>query len=391
MPSSFHPIVAERRLQLFVGAVLLVISAIFFAGYLRFLLDPASGYNDFFVFWAAARHLQQAPLAGVYDQAGFEAFKLTLTDGHFSQLPFLYPPYSAFLFMPFGYLPFRAGLLLWDGLSMACYLLALWLVLRPRGAISVAALIAPATVATLLAGQTGLLTSALALLGLHLLEKRPAVAGILLGLLTLKPQIALLPCLILLTSGRHRACLAAVLTVAALALGSALAFGLDAWAGWIACLRDFATGLDHSGSHQQFGVTVYFTLLSLGFEKHLALLVQILSTLLVLGIVTHKLRRAPAVSQTMLILVGMYLATPYASVYDLPAISAVCLMLLIEGRRDGFRSGELLAISLAWCMPMLLVLLSARMQGLALAVLAGLFLLLLRRSNMAQPHLPAPA
>ena len=73
------------------------------------------------------------------------------------------------------------------------------------------------------------------------------------------------------------------------------------------------------------------------------------------------------------------------------AISAVCLMLFVEGRRDGFRSGELLAISLAWCMPMLLVLLSEQTRGLALAVLAGLFLLLLRRSNMAQPHLPAPA
>ncbi len=381
MPSSFHPIDAERRLQVLVGGVLLIISAIFFAGYLRFLLDPASGYNDFFVFWAAARHLQHASLAGVYDQAGFEAFKLTLTDGHFSQLPFLYPPYSAFLFMPFGYLPFRAGLLLWDALSTTCYLLALWLVLRPRGAISVAALIAPATVATLLAGQTGLLTSALALLGLHLLGKRPVIAGILLGLLTLKPQIALLPCLILLTSSQHKACLAAVLTVAGLALGSALVFGIDAWTGWFHCLGSFAAGLDNSSSHQQFGVTVYFTLLSFGSGKHLALVAQALTTLAVLVVISDKLRRTPSKSQTMLLLVGMYLATPYAAVYDLPAISAVCLMLLAEGLGSGFRSGELLAIATAWCTPLIMVLPQIHANWLGLAMIAGLFIVLLRRSS----------
>jgi hypothetical protein len=387
----------HQRLLLILGAAALLASALLFGVYLRFLLNPASSYNDFFVFWAAARDLQLAPLAQIYDHDAFDAFKQTLTSGHFSQLPFLYPPYAAFLFAPFGLLPLHSALLCWDALCAALYLAAVWRMLRPHGALAAAvALIAPATVVALLAGQTGLLMGALAVLGLSLLGKRPMVAGMVLGLLTLKPQLAALPCLVLLTGGHLRAGLAATATVAVLVAASLLAFGLPAWSGWLHGLSSFASDLDASGSHQQYGVSIYFTLLALGLDRHLALGLQLLAALLVLWTVSRALRREVGATQQMLVLTGLYLATPYAVVYDLSAFAVVCLMLIAEARDSGFRSGELPVIVAAWFMPLLLILPQLPGTGLGLVLLLTLFGLLLRRlasnapATASQPPAASP-
>ena len=365
-------------------AVVFALCAAIFLAYLRFALQNQPQVNDFLVFWSAARDLQQSPLQSVYDPALFDAFKHSLGSGHYSKLPFLYPPFTAFLFFPFGMLPFEWALLTWNAGSLVFYAVAIWQAIRPRtnaAAAALAAAIAPATVVTLLAGQVGLLTSAVTLLGVTLLGKRPLLAGTLLGLLALKPQLALLPCLVLLISRQNRACLAAVLTVAVLGLGSAAIFGIDAWIAWAASLGGFAADLHGSAPHQQFGITVYFALLDLGFDKYSALAAQLFATAVVLWSIGRALRHGLEAPQRMLILVGLYLATPYALVYDMPAISAVCLILLCEGRLDGFRIGELPAIACAWCIPLFLVLPYPHVGTLGVMSLIILFAVVARRIN----------
>jgi len=378
---------SERRTQVLLLGTVWALCAAGFLAYLHFALEGTARANDFLVFWSAARYVQQAPLHEVYDPATFEAFRLTLGDQLVSRLPFVYPPFTAFLFTPFGMLPFDRALLLWNAGCLGLYLAAVWATIKPGLPAALAALVAPATVVTLMAGQVGLLTAALTLLGIAQLGRRPVVAGVLLGLLALKPQLALLPCLVLLTSRQHRACIAAALTVSLLVLASVLAFGIDAWIGWVHGLGGFAGGLNHSAPHQLYGITVYFTLLSLGLDQHLALAAQALTTLLVLWTVTRALRRGLGAPQRMLIVVGVYLATPYAEVYDMPAISAACLMLVAEGRSTGFRSGELLALAAAWFAPLILVLPHVPSAAVGLTVIVGLFVLLLRRAQ-APPMAP---
>src|SRR5947209_4071280 len=84
------------------------------------------------------------------------------------------------------------------------------------------ACIAPATGITLISGQTGFLSGALMVGGLRLLPTRPALAGVLFGLLTYKPQLGVLVPVALVAMSGGRAIVAALATFAALAVASGL-------------------------------------------------------------------------------------------------------------------------------------------------------------------------
>ena len=362
----------------------LALSLLLLGGYLYYLFSGRSHYDDFFVFWAAAGMARHAPLAAVYDPAQFQAYKLAVTggslaDGSLSRFPFVYPPSAMLLFAPFGRLPFGQALIGWNLLSLALFLGAVRHSLKTPWVVA-AALVAPATVIDLLLGQTGLLTGAIALLGFGLLRQRPLAAGVLLGLLTFKPQLALLPIPVLFLAGQTRAGIAAVIAAAALAGASVAVFGLDPWLAWLGALRDFSGGLSASQPHQQYGVTAYFALLALGLGSRAALALQAVVSLTVLWLAARTLRRGDEPARTAAPLLGLYLATPYAAAYDLPALAAVCLMLFLAGLRQGFRDGELAALAAAWCLPLLLMFSPLPLGALAVAILLLLFALLLRRS-----------
>jgi hypothetical protein len=362
--------------------LLLAGSVLLFGAYLVVLLRSGPPLGDFFVLWAAAGQASHASLATVYDPAAFSAYKLAYTQGPLAQYPFLYPPPMALLLLPFARLPYAPALLCWNLLSLALYLGGVWRLLRPRRLLVLAALVAPATVVCLLFGQVGLLCGGLALLGFDLLRQRPLAAGILLGLLALKPQFALLPLLVLFCSGRHRASLAALGTLAALFAGSAAIFGLDAWAAWLHGLGGFSGGVSASAAHQEYGITVYFTLLSLGLASHPALVLQALAAAAVLWLSARALRAGTSAMHLAVPLAGLFLATPYAVVYDLPLASAVCLLLLAEGLSKGLRHGELPSVAALWCLPGLVIFSGMQLYAVALSLLLLQFLLVLRRARM---------
>lgn len=355
-------------------------SVLLLGAYVYYVFCGSSHYDDFFVFWAAAGMSRHAPLAAIYDPAQFQAYKLAYTQGNLARFPFVYPPSAMLLFAPFGLLSFASALIAWNLLSLLLFLAAVRLVLKSPWTVA-AALVAPATVICLLLGQTGLLTGALALLGFGLLRQRPLLAGVLLGLLTFKPQLALLPVPVLFLSGQTRAGIAAASAAAVLAAASVAAFGPDPWLAWLGALHDFSSGLSASQPHQQYGVTVYFALLALGLSSHAALSLQAVITLVVLWTVARTVRKGQTPTRIVAPLLGLYLVTPYAAAYDLPALAVVCLMLFMAGLRQGFRIGDATVLSAAWCMPPLLMFSPLSLGAAAAIVLLLLFVLVRRRND----------
>lgn len=379
---AFRP---EHRMRSILIAIILTLSSAFFVGYFYYSSAKDLSSNDFFVFWAAARFLQNGALAGAYDPPTFYAFERSLSVHSQGGLPFVYPPHAALIFKPFADLSLRAALVVWDVLSLMVYLAGGWRAFKPRTLAMFAALIAPSTVGNLIYGQTGLLTGGLTILGFSLLKRSPILSGVAFGLLSIKPQFAALPLLVLLLSGNRKASLAAAVTILLLVLASLAAFRPGDWANWMEALSGFSTGFSASSWHYQHGVTVYFTLLNLGASRHLAIAVQGIVSLLVLWRLVHILRRDSGPLAIMAALIGVFLATPYALIYDLPVVSAVCLMLIAEGLRSGFRDGELLIIAAAWCLPLILIATDGGNPGLALSVLVGLFAMILRRIKTPTP------
>ncbi len=89
----------------------------------------------------------------------------------------------------------------------------------------------PAALWNITAGQNGFLTAALIGGTLGLLERRPALAGVCLGLLTYKPQFGLLFPLVLIADRRWLTIGVAAAVAVGLAALSWLAFGSASWAG----------------------------------------------------------------------------------------------------------------------------------------------------------------
>jgi len=78
-------------------------------------------------------------------------------------------------------------------------------------------------------GQNGFLTAALLGGALHWLDRRPLLAGVLIGLLAYKPQFGVLIPLALLANGRWSSIGAAAATVAALVAVSYVTLGSEVW------------------------------------------------------------------------------------------------------------------------------------------------------------------
>src|SRR5207248_624969 len=85
----------------------------------------------------------------------------------------------------------------------------------------------------LLDGQNAFLTAALAGFALLWLDRRPLAAGVAIGFLAIKPQLAVLFPLALLAEGRWRTMAVAALTVLALSVASLAAFGWEDWAAFV--------------------------------------------------------------------------------------------------------------------------------------------------------------
>ena len=189
--------------------------------------------TDFSGVWVAGQEVRAGHPSLPYDNAAHAAAQSAAFGPSDSFLPWPYPPFFLVVAGLLAALPYLAALALWQGATLAFYLAA---VLRGLGEAMpgrrdtiVAALAFPAVAIDLLHGQNGFLSAGLIGFGTLLLQRRPLAGGVLLGLLAYKPQLALaVP--VALAAGRHwRALAMAGVTMAAMTVGTLVAFGPEPW------------------------------------------------------------------------------------------------------------------------------------------------------------------
>jgi hypothetical protein len=194
-------------------------------------------YPDFGVFWMAGRHAFD-PL--LYDSTHFTAAQAWWPG--MTPHPFVYPPTFLLLAWPFGLLPFTLADYLWDGLSCAAFVLAARLVVRPAAVAPILTLCIPVIMAAAY-GQSIFFAGASLIAGVALLERKPALAGVLLTLaVCLKPQIAILAPVALV--GQPLRATAAAIGAGVALVAASLVFGPSHWPQWLAALPKF-TSLVH--------------------------------------------------------------------------------------------------------------------------------------------------
>jgi hypothetical protein len=298
-----------------------------FFGKAAFLADPGRFYShDLYTQWVAA----------VVPQNIYEHL-------------WSYPPSFMLLAAPFGLLPYPFALAAWTVAGG----LALYLAVRGHTLQTMAILGSTAALFCVIAGQISLFLAAITLVALRLLDRRPVLAGLLIALCTLKPQIGLLFPVLLIASRRWQTLIAATLGTLALVLASSLIWGFEVWRDYITIglPTQFTETAETYMVLAPWSPTITTALVMTGLGGSTVTLIQLAFTLLAAGLVVLGCARRPMdAHRTALFLSCSIFATPYMLAHDLVAVSAAAIIL--AGAEPLDRTGRL-AVKALVLLPML--------------------------------------
>jgi hypothetical protein len=343
--------------------------------------------RDFVAPWSASALALAGHPAAAYDH---EAFRAAETGTIGVAVPFIawfYLPSFLLLVLPLALLPYLMALVLWLGAPLVALARLLRRVL-PHPLAPLAAVIFPATAQCLISGKNGILSAALLAGGLLGLATRPALAGVLFGLLSYKPQLAAAVFAALLFGRHWRALAAALATALALAAASLAAFGWESWRIGLATLGTARQALETGQIAWDRLVTVFGAARLAGAGITAAYALQAVAALGALGVLCWVWRRpAPLTLRGSTLALAIPLTTPYAFDYDLVLLLLPLAWLLREGMASGFRRGEVTLLVLVWLCPVAGWLVAQWSQLLLTpALLLLLLLATLRRAIAAAPE-----
>ena len=339
--------------------------------------------TDFSNVYAAGSLTWQGRPAEAYQPALQHAEEQAVFGGR--EVPFygwLYPPFFFSVAFLVASLPYAWGLAIWLAASLAAYLAAMRAILpRPETLLIAAAF--PAVFINIGHGQNGFLTAALLGGALHWLDRRPWLAGVLIGLLAYKPQFGVLIPVALLAGGRWSTIGAAVATIAALLAVSFVTLGGGVWHAFADSMTFTQTVvLEQGGIGWEKIQSVFSAMRMWGAGVHLAYAVQIaLALMLAASLAWLWQSNAPFELKASALATASLLATPYVLDYDLVALAVGIVFFVRHGLSRGFRTFEISLLAAAWIVPLL----SRGVAGatgipLGLVVLLAFYVFTLRRA-----------
>ncbi|WP_349572510.1 glycosyltransferase family 87 protein [Azotobacter salinestris] len=347
----------EERLRVYPKLFLLLFLAL---GLVWILLsengvDPRGkplGY-DFITFWGASHLALDGNPAAAYDpQTIYAAEQLAVPDNP-SMFLWHYPPTFYLVVWPLALLPYFIAYFVFIGLTFLLYVAVVRRIAPyPDARVLMLALAFPGVMINLFHGQNAFLTAALIGGALHFLPTRPALAGTLIGLLSIKPHLGVLLPLVLVATRQWRAVFSAALTVLVFAAASWAIVGQEAWLAFWNNLPLVRLLLEEGALPWGKMPTVFAFLRILGVSAASAYLAHFLVAALAAGAVVWvwlktevpALRNAALVSGTLLI-------SPYLFDYDLVWLGLAITWLGMEAWRTGFFGGEREVLAAAWLLP----------------------------------------
>lgn len=333
--------------------------------------------SDFVSGFAAGRLALEGQAAAAYDWSLHKQAEVAATgfdfDGYFS---WSYPPTFLLLTAPLALMAYAPAHLVWLAATLPLYSAAIRAIL-PRPGVALAALAFPAAFWNAGCGQNGFLSAALIAGGLAALERRPALAGVLFGLMTYKPHLGLMIPLALIAGGHWRAFAAAALTALGMAVVSLLAFGPEAWTAFAQSAGLMNRGVMVEG-RANFGelLSPFGMVRWLGGAPPLAWSVQ-LAAATGLGVFVWRTWRRPApfAPKAAFLAAATLVASPYLYVYDLTILAAPIAFLARDGLSEqernwiaaaclGVLAGPVLDLPVAaLAAPIVLALTAVRLSG----------------------------
>lgn len=327
---------------------------------------------DFSNLWAAGVLVLQGKLALLFEPEAYRAalrqlFTPLLTDQEWS-----YPPSMLLLAVPLGLLPAWPAYWVWTFGTI----LMLHLALRPLKlppAAQLAILVSPGVVMSVLVGQNGAFTASLLVGGLLLAPRKPVMAGILFGLLTVKPHLGLLVPFCLLASRNGKAILSATLTTALLVSVTAILFGPSVWISFRTVTAPLMTAIleaPYPQSYHTLALTAFAAGRSFGWDLPASYLLQGGVTLVALAAAIWLWwpGAVPMSHERRAVLTGLLalIATPYGYVYDSVPLSVAVAFLFVTEKRI-----PVAVHAIAWLFPLFVPAMALRGFGAGIVVIVA--------------------
>ncbi len=339
--------------------------------------------TDFSNVYAAGTLIWQGRPAEAYEPARQHAAEKAVFGGR--EVPFygwLYPPFFFVVAFLVASLPYAWGLAIWLAASFAAYLAAMRAIVpRPETLLIAAAF--PAVFINIGHGQNGFLTAALLGGALHWLDRRPWLAGVLIGLLAYKPQFGVLIPVALLAGGRWNTIGAAAATVAALVAVSFVTLGGGVWHAFADSMTFTQTVVLEQGGIGWEKIQSAFSAVRMwGAGVHSAYAMQIaLALMLAASLAWLWQSNALFELKASALATASLLATPYVLDYDLVVLAVAIVFFVRHGMNRGFHDYEISLLAAAWIVPLL----SRAVAGvtgvpLGLLVLLALYVFIVQRA-----------
>lgn len=340
---------------------------------------------DFLAFWSAARLTIEGDPSAAYDAFRMKQVQVAVVNRP-AWTPFLNPPPFLFFAGPLGFLSFPTAAAVWLSTTYGVYLL----VLRglPNGAFWPAAAF-PAAFFNAMLGQNGFVTASLFIGAILLLDRRPWLAGMLIGALVIKPHLAVLFPLALIAGRQWRAFAGAAISSAGALVLAVLVFGWDTAQAFLQ-QSAFTTSLLGEGYDVLRKLQSVFAAVRIaGAPPEPAAALQVISTVLAAAAVWASWRSGTdTLGKGAVLACATALATPYIFEYDLMPLVLALTWLGREGLRQGFRRWERLFLAGAFCAPALsrFVINYLHVSIIPVVCLALLVALLTRQGVISRPR-----
>jgi Glycosyltransferase family 87 len=339
------------------------------------------GY-DFITFWAASHVALAGRAQDAYNiSLLFKAEQIAVPASQ-SVYVWYYPPPFYLVVLPLALLPYIAAYWTFMLSTLGAYLLVLRRIVRGNSAMWCIAAFSGLWM-NLFHGQNAFLTAALGGAALLCVERRPILAGLFIGLLAIKPHLALLFPVALIAIGAWRTLITAAVTaitftaIGTTILGSALLKGFFANLGYARLfLENGFLPWPKMPAVFAFGRLLGIPVAGAYFIHCVVALVAVIVVWRVWRrCQDRKLRGAALMSAT-------FLVSPYVFDYDLAWLAFPIAWLASAGLRNGWLRGEREVLVAAWLLPMLMAPIATAMSvQVGPLVICSLLWITVRRSK----------
>ena len=339
--------------------------------------------GDFSAFFIAARAAAEGAAASIYDVADFQARLNAAFPGRDDlTLSWQYPPTYFLVIAPFAAAPYLLGYTIFSGATAGAY--ATLLRKRIDDKLLFFAIVAsPAAFIALTSGQNGFLTAALLLLAVSDPKRRPILAGIAAGLLTIKPHLGLLLPIAYLAAGCWRAIGVAALTALALAALSLAAYGTEPWLAFFSAVTDVAGRVEIGLMPLAKMATPYSAALYAGFPEWPARIFHLMSALCAAFSVWRVWRTSDDCAlRAGALIAGVFLVAPYGFYYELIILGFPVAIVAMRALETGWLRYERWMLAGVWALSVSTPMFADTRHGISTGFLIILlvFALVMRRA-----------